>query len=97
MYIGQTTQGIETRFDQHIAEGQKKPNSFKSEWGNGTYKSEKIPMAKKGPLTPYEAHVWEKHWIDEARLKGEPIKNIANPIGETKYNKFMDLEFNNPC
>ncbi len=95
VYVGQTQQGINTRFDQHIAEGSKKGN-FKSEWGNPEkFKVEKVEIPKKGPLTPYEAHAWEKHLIEESKAAGNPIQNKANPIGETKYNKFKDLH--NPC
>ncbi|WP_175609917.1 polymorphic toxin-type HINT domain-containing protein [Zobellia uliginosa] len=95
VYVGQTQQGIGTRFDQHIAEGSTKGN-YKKEWGNPEkFKVEKVEIPKKGPLTPYEAHVWEKHLIEESKANGNPLKNKANPIGETKYNKFKDLH--NPC
>ncbi len=33
VYVGQTTQGTETRFEQHIAEGEKKGN-YKKGWGD---------------------------------------------------------------
>ncbi|CAM4413047.1 GIY-YIG nuclease family protein [Zobellia nedashkovskayae] len=95
VYVGQTQQGINTRFDQHVAEGAKKGN-FKAEWGDPEkFKVEQVEIPKKGPLTPYEAHVWEKHLIDESKAAGNPIQNKANPIGETKYNKFKKLH--TPC
>ena len=101
VYIGQTTQGIDARFKQHVAEGKKKgkkKDNFKAEWGDDTkFCPKKIEdILKEGPLTPYEAHVWEKHLIEKARLEG-PIENRVSPISEKKYNKFKDLEYNNPC
>ncbi|MDO6811261.1 hypothetical protein Q4603_21775 [Zobellia galactanivorans] len=78
-----------------MAGGSTKGN-YKKEWGNPEkFKVEKVEIPKKGPLTPYEAHVWEKHLIEESKANGNPLKNKANPIGETKYNKFKDLH--NPC
>ncbi|MDR2144965.1 MAG: hypothetical protein LBE91_00695 [Tannerella sp.] len=96
VYVGQTTQGVDERFKQHIHEGQTKPGSFKSEWGDPSkYSVEPIDIPKKGPLTPYEAHVWEKHLIEKERLNGQPIKNKANPIGNKKFDQYGHLH--NPC
>jgi intein/homing endonuclease len=96
VYIGQTTQGIGARFGQHVTEGKRK-NNIKADWKDGAYIPQKITIPEKEKMTPYEAHVWEKHLIDKAILNDEPLQNKANPISEIKYNKFQNLEFNNPC
>ncbi len=90
-YVGQTTQGTQTRFEQHIAEGQAKGN-FKSEWGDPT--KYKVETVKSGNWTPYESHAWEQHYIEKNGGKAN-LKNSKNAISEGKYNKFANQH--NPC
>ncbi|MBY0588907.1 GIY-YIG nuclease family protein [bacterium] len=82
-YVGKTTQGIETRFQQHI-------NTNHPEWANGY----SFRQLANGDWTPYEAAVWEKHYMDVYGGKNA-LENRQVAITEAKYNRFKSSF--NPC
>jgi len=90
-YVGQTTQGTATRFEQHIAEGQVK-NNFKSEWGDPV--KYRVQTVRSGNWTPYEAHAWEQHYIEKNGGKTS-LQNAKNPISQKKYDLYSELH--KPC
>ncbi|MBC9797863.1 polymorphic toxin-type HINT domain-containing protein [Sinomicrobium weinanense] len=82
VYVGQTTQGTNTRFEQHVNE---------KGWDPSRYQPRTV---KEGNWTPYEAHVWEQHYIEKNGGK-DKLLNKKNAITEAKYDKFENLH--NPC
>jgi hypothetical protein len=83
VYVGKTIQGIDARFEQHIA-------TAHPQWAKG-YKPK---FLGKGDWTTYEAAVWEQHFID---VYGgiSVLENRQLAITERKYNKFKTLH--DPC
>jgi len=83
VYVGQTVQGIDVRFGQHIGRGH-------PQWRLG-YTRE---LANSGKWTAYEAAVWEQHYID----KYGGVSNLENnivAITEDNYYKYRAMH--NPC
>ncbi|HKP39138.1 MAG TPA: polymorphic toxin-type HINT domain-containing protein [Pyrinomonadaceae bacterium] len=84
VYVGQTVQGVDVRFNQHI-------NSPKHPHWKAGYKPIRITG---GNWTAYEAAVWEQHYID-ANGGVAKLENRINAITEGKYNDFKKLH--DPC
>ena len=81
--VGQTVQGIDIRFNQHIGKGH-------PHWEAG-YRAERVGQ---GNWTKYEAAVWERHFIDQHGGMSA-LANIKTPIAEAKYSHFKHLH--DPC
>jgi hypothetical protein len=88
IYVGQTEQGMWTRFEQHLA--------TKPAWQAREAHLE-VRLVQKGSWSAYDAAVWELHFIEKYRAEGNPLENLpkGNPIGETKFARYHDLQ--NPC
>jgi len=90
VYVGQTDKAdVGDRFKEHVAEGKKKSN-HKKDWG----KKYKIREVASGNWDPYEASVWEQHYIDKNGGKAN-LQNGRNEITKPKYDKYKNLH--NPC
>jgi len=83
VYVGKTIQGLDVRFQQHV-------NSAHPEWANGY----RIGQLEAGNWTPYEAAVWEQHYMDTHGGK-TVLQNKQLAISEAKYSQFKSLH--NPC
>jgi len=83
VYAGQTVNGVEQRFKEHLGDGH-------PHWKNGYTKKAEFS----GNWTPYEAAVWEQHYID---LNGgkNALENKVNAITEEAYIKYKPLH--KPC
>ena len=93
VYVGQTTRDEDVRFKEHSRE-----KGWTKEKG---YKMEPIidPNRPKD-LTPYEARTWEKHYMEQERIRLEKEgKTILNKdesiISQKKYEDYADLH--SPC
>lgn len=83
-YIGQTTRTIEERFAEHgLAKGWTRENGWDVE-----------PLGESKHLTPYEAAVWEQHYIEQNGGK-DKLLNKRNEITEKKYDAYAHKH--NPC
>lgn len=83
-YIGQTTRTIEERFAEHgLAKGWTRENGWDVE-----------PLGETKHLTPYEAAVWEQHYIEQNGGK-DKLLNKRNEITEKKYDAYAHKH--NPC
>ncbi|MEI3790885.1 MULTISPECIES: PAAR-like protein [unclassified Chryseobacterium] len=90
VYVGQTDKtNVADRFKEHVAEGKKKGN-HKKDWG----KKYKIREVASGNWDPYEASVWEQHYIDKNGGKAN-LQNGRNEITKPKFDKYKNLH--NPC
>jgi|GEM_PF-6594771 len=83
VYTGQTDQGVIKRFQQHCA---KKPH-----WIANGYTPRSV---RSGNWTPYEATIWEQHYLDKHGGK-QKLENKINAITPGKYAKYKNLH--NPC
>jgi hypothetical protein len=83
VYVGQTIQGIDKRFGQHIGQGH-------PHWGKG-YTPERVGGGK---WTAYEAAVWEQHFIDENGGLSK-LENKKLGITEANYDKYRSKH--KPC
>jgi hypothetical protein len=95
LYVGQTSQGIGKRRDQHVYEG--KTTTKKSKiWKKAVTGSNYVKNFP-GPIwvTAYEAAVVELYEINLLRSKGRTVNNRQKPIGAKKFKKFKDM--GNPC
>jgi hypothetical protein len=83
VYVGQTVQGIDVRYNQHLGDGH-------PHWKNGYTKE----RAFGGNWTAYGAAVWEQHYID---LNGglKKLENSKVAISADKYAQYKNLH--NPC
>ncbi len=88
-YVGQTDRDVQERFKEHCKEGKKKGN-HKKNWQN-KYRAREV---KSGNWTPYEASVWEQHYIEKNGGKGK-LQNKRNEISKKKYDKYKYKH--NPC
>jgi hypothetical protein len=88
-YVGQT---IHPTVDQRMAEHLEHPN--KAHWEPDNYK---IREVKSGNWTPYEASVWEQHYIDKNGGKAK-LENARDEITKKKYDIYKDPKYgHNPC
>jgi hypothetical protein len=86
IYIGQTRQGYATRFEQHLA--------TKPAWK--AREKDLYPITvDNDSWTPYEAAVWELHYIKKCSAEGHPLENKGIPIGEAKFGIYHD--HHTPC
>lgn len=84
IYIGQTTRDVNTRFDEHgIEKGWTPENGWSVE-----------QLGKKQDLTPYEAAVWEQHYIEQNGGKNK-LLNKRNEITNKKYDAYAHKH--KPC
>lgn len=83
-YVGQTTRGTETRWQEHLTKDH-------LDWKTKGYR---VRIIEKGNWTPYEASVWEQHYIEKHGGKVK-LENKINVITEGKYNQYKHLH--NPC
>ncbi len=91
IYVGQTTQvdasgnvSHEARFQQHL--------NSKDAWKDRNLRVKPIMNDK---MTPYEAAVWEKHYIEKYKLDGHVLENKVSPISEKKFKLFQGKH--SPC
>lgn len=90
VYVGQTDKtNVADRFKEHVAEGKNKSN-HKKDWG----KKYKVREVASGNWDPYEASVWEQHYIDKNGGKAN-LQNGRNEITKPKFDKYKNLH--NPC
>ena len=83
-YVGQTTRTISERFAEHgIEKGWTPENGWRVE-----------ELGKPKNLTPYEASVWEQHYMEQNGGKNN-LLNKRNEITEVKYNKYASMH--KPC
>ena len=99
-YVGQTTQGLTKRADQHAQEFKKYP--AKKSWFKGALLGEIEINGKEGPyrMTRYEASVVELHEISNRggfQKNGGKLFNKAKPIGKAKFILYKKLGIFNPC
>lgn len=88
-YVGQT---IHPTVEQRMAEHLEHPN--KAHWEPDGYK---IKEVKAGNWTPYEASVWEQHYIDKNGGKAN-LENARDEITKKKYEIYKDPKYgHNPC
>ena len=83
VYIGQTVNGVDQRFKEHLGDGH-------PHWKDG-YTKKRIFADK---WTPYEASVWEQHYIDTHGGKNA-LENKINAIAEKAYLDYKNLH--KPC
>jgi hypothetical protein len=104
LYVGQTTQGIGRRFEQHAADYRKNPS--KKPWmqfnpGQDYLRLDPNDLTKvKFKMTPYEAAVVELYEINAnggLRKGNSGLHNKSKPIGKTKFNHFKTNSNFNPC
>jgi hypothetical protein len=85
VYVGQTKNGVDVRFGEHT-------KTVHADWKAKGYRTRRLT----GPIlwTPYEAAVWEQHFIDLYRAKGQ-LENAKDAINRQSYLKYRG-DFN-PC
>ncbi len=102
-YVGQTTQGITKRGDQHDLEFKKNPT--KKEFIKISRKGaiEITVNGQRGPfkMTPFEAAVTEMHELQTRggkRLNGKGLFNKKNPVSKRTFERIKNKYPNfNPC
>ena len=88
-YVGQT---IHPTVEQRMTEHLEHPN--KAHWERDNYR---ITEVKDGNWTPYEASVWEQHYIDKNGGKAK-LENARVEITKKKYDIYKDPKYgHNPC
>ncbi|AZA50452.1 hypothetical protein EG346_20710 [Chryseobacterium carnipullorum] len=88
--MGQTEKtDVRDRFDEHLkSENTKKID--RAEWN----KHYDIREVHSGNWDPYEASVWEQHYME--KNGGKPnLENGRNEITKAKFDKYKNLH--NPC
>ena len=88
-YVGQTIHPtVEERMGEHLTDPKK------AHWEPDNYK---IKEVKSGDWTPYEASVWEQHYIDKNGGKGK-LENGRVEITKKKYDIYKDPKYGHaPC
>jgi hypothetical protein len=88
-YVGQTDKpSVGDRFKEHKTEGRKKGNHKKN------WEKYRVREVKRGHWTPYEASVWEQHYIEKNGGKTN-LQNVRNEITQKKYDRYAGQH--NPC
>jgi len=99
-YVGQTIQGFDKRFSQHLTAHRK--NRSLRPWMEGAFPSP-IKIGKSyGPfkMTPFEAAVVEMHELYKRggkRVGGKGLYNKVNPVSKLKFNIYKKVSHFNPC
>lgn len=102
LYIGQTTQGVPKRVDQHTQDFEKNSNKkefMKYQEGNKTLRIN----GEKGPfkMTPFEAAVTEMYELQTRggkQMNGKGLFNKKNPVSKRTFERIKNKYPNfNPC
>ncbi len=100
-YVGQTIQGFDKRFSQHLTAHRK--NRLLRPWMEEVDGSLQIRInGKLGPfkMTPFEAAVVEMHELYKRggkRVGGRGLYNKVNPVSKLKFNIYKKVSHFNPC
>jgi len=98
VYVGQSVQGVDTRLLQHVNDvgsalhiPQGDPRRLAPDFPRNVYRTRAVAS---GNWTPYEAAVWEQHYID-AHGGVDNLLNRQNAITPEKFDRYRNLH--NPC
>jgi len=98
LYVGQTVKGIDTRLLQHIDDPGSalfiKLDDVRRAAPDFPANVYKIDELAQGTWTPYEAAVWEQHYID-ANGGIDSLLNKQNAITPEKFELYRNMH--NPC
>jgi hypothetical protein len=102
-YVGQTTQGLTKRADQHVQEYKEYPDKKEFIPVSETLPKEIRINGLKGPhkMTPFEAAITEMYELNARggkRLNGKGLFNKKNPVSKRAFDKIKkDFPNFNPC
>ncbi|MEZ4854293.1 polymorphic toxin-type HINT domain-containing protein, partial [Flavobacterium sp.] len=102
-YVGQTTQGLTKRADQHLTEYNKTPAKKEFVGISKKLPQELIINGKPGPfkMTPFEAAITEMYELNTRggkRINGKGLFNKKNPVSKRTFDKIKkDFPNFNPC
>jgi hypothetical protein len=102
-YVGQTTQGLTKRADQHVQEYKEYPDKKEFIPVSETLPKEIRINGLKGPhkMTPFEAAITEMYELNARggkRMNGKGLFNKKNPVSKRAFDKIKkDFPNFNPC
>lgn len=102
-YVGQTTQKLDTRANQHRLEYEKTPTKKEFVGISKKLPQEIIVNGKPGPykMTPFEAAVTEMHELQTRggkQMNGKGLYNKKNPVSKRTFERIKrDYPNFNPC
>ncbi len=104
LYVGQTTQGLTKRADQHLAEYNKTPAKKEFMKNSPDPKQIRLPFNPKGgpyKMTPFEAAITEMYELNTRggkRINDKGLFNKKNPVSKRTFDKIKkDFPNFNPC